>query len=165
MIKKILRWTLLILLIIFIALQFYRPARNKEAGPFAYDIENKYPMPADVKTILKAGCYDCHSNNTVYPWYAEIQPVRWWLDGHISDGKSGLNFDEFLSYRISKQFKRLADINELVKKDEMPLDSYLWIHKYAILNDEQKQKVYNWTNSVRDSIRLTYPPDSLTKPK
>ena len=122
-------------------------------------------MPEDVKTILKASCYDCHSNNTMYPWYAEIQPVRWWLDGHINDGKRGLNFDEFLSYRIAKQYKRLEDINELVKKDEMPLESYLWIHKYAKLNDQQKLTITNWANAVRDTMKANYPPDSLVRKK
>ena len=165
MVKKILRWTFWILLILFIAIQFYRPARNKATGPFANAIENKYPMPEEVKNILKASCNDCHSNNTVYPWYAEIQPVRWWLDGHIIDGKRGLNFDEYLSYPIRKQYKRMADLNELVKKDEMPIKSYLWIHKYAKLNDQQKLSLANWANAIRDSIKSNYPPDSLVRKK
>ena len=165
MIKKILRGTFWILLILFIAIQFYRPARNKATGPFANAIENKYPMPEEVKNILKASCNDCHSNNTVYPWYAEIQPVRWWLDGHITDGKRGLNFDEYLSYPIRKQYKRMEDINELVKKDEMPIKSYLWIHKYAKLNDQQKLSLANWANAIRDSIKSNYPPDSLVRKK
>jgi len=165
MLKKILKRTFLVLLLAFIVIQFFRPTKNKATGPFANDIANKYPMPEDVKTILKASCNDCHSNNTVYPWYAEVQPVAWWLDGHIKDGKRGLNFDEFLSYRIPKQYKRLNDINELVKKDEMPLNSYLWIHKYAKLNDQQKLTISNWVTSVRDSIKASYPPDSLIMPK
>ena len=165
MFKKILKRTFQVLLVIFIAIQFYRPARNKASGPFANAIENKYPMPADVQLILKTSCNDCHSNHTVYPWYAEIQPVRWWLDGHISEGKRGLNFDEYLSYSIRKQYKRMDDINELVKDDNMPLNSYLWIHKYAKLNDQQKSTISNWTNSVRDSIKANYPPDSLTGKK
>ena len=165
MIKKILRGTFWILLILFIAIQFYRPARNKATRPFANAIENKYPMPEEVKNILKASCNDCHSNNTVYPWYAEIQPVRWWLDGHITDGKRGLNFDEYLSYPIRKQYKRMEDLNELVKKDEMPIKSYLWIHKYAKLNDQQKLSLANWANAIRDSIKSNYPPDSLVRKK
>ena len=165
MIKKILRGTFWILLILFIAIQFYSPARNKATGPFANAIENKYPMPEEVKNILKASCNDCHSNNTVYPWYAEIQPVRWWLDGHTTDGKRGLNFDEYLSYPIRKQYKRMEDINELVKKDEMPIKSYLWIHKYAKLNDQQKLSLANWANAIRDSIKSNYPPDSLVRKK
>lgn len=165
MIKKILKWTFFVLLFLFIAIQFYRPGRNKATGPFANDITNKYPMPEDVKTILKTACYDCHSNNTAYPWYAEIQPVRWWMDGHIGKGKRGLNFDEFLSYRIGKQYRRLNDINDLVKKDEMPLKSYLWIHKNAKLSDEQKLTIAAWANNIRDSIKAYYPPDSLVRKK
>ena len=165
MFKKILKRTFLVLLVIFIAIQFYRPAKNKATGPFANAIENKYPVPEDVQHILKASCNDCHSNNTVYPWYAEVQPVRWWLDGHINDGRRGLNFDEYLSYPIRKQYKRMEDISELVKKDEMPLESYLWIHKYAKLNDQQKLTIANWANSIRDSIKANYPADSLVRKK
>lgn len=165
MLKKILKRTLLILLVAFVGIQFYRPEKNKATGPFTNDIANKYPVPDDVKTILKASCNDCHSNNTLYPWYAEVQPVRWWLDGHINDGKKGLNFDEFLSYPIRKQYKRLDDINKLVKEDKMPLDSYLWIHKNAKLNELQKLTIANWATSLRDSIKANYPPDSLVRPK
>ena len=110
MIKKILKWTFLVLLFIFIAIQFYRPAKNKATGPFPNNIANKYPIPADVDTILKASCNDCHSNNTTYPWYAEIQPLRWWLDGHINEGKRGLNFDEYLSYFSRKSREKNAGI-------------------------------------------------------
>lgn len=165
MLKKILKRTLLVVLLAFIVIQFFRPTKNKATGPFANDIANRYPVPEDVKTILKASCNDCHSNNTVYPWYAEVQPVAWWLDGHIKDGKSGLNFDEFLSYPIRKQYKRLDDIKELVKKDEMPLKSFLWIHKYAKLSESQKLIINNWANSLRDSIKTNYPPDSLIRKK
>lgn len=165
MLKKILKRTLLVVLLAFIVIQFFRPAKNKATGPFANAIANKYPVPDDVKTILKASCNDCHSNNTVYPWYAEVQPFAWWLDGHIKDGKRGLNFDEFLSYPIRRQYKRLDDIKELVKKDEMPLKSFLWIHKYAKLSDQQKLTITDWATSLRDSIKANYPPDSLVRKK
>ena len=163
MFKKILKRSLQVLLLSFIVIQFFRPAKNKSQGSSANDITKKYAVPQDVQTILKTSCYDCHSNNTIYPWYAQVQPVAWWLDGHIQDGKRGLNFDEFASYPIRKQYKRMNDINELVKKDEMPLDSYLWIHKYAKLNDQQKLAVAKWVEAVRDTIKANYPPDSLAK--
>ena len=165
MIKKILKWTFLVLLVAFIIIQFIRPKKNTSSEPSANAIENKYPIPEDVKSILKTSCYDCHSNNTVYPWYAEVQPFGWWLAGHISDGKKDLNFDEFLSYRIYKQYKRLDDIVELVKDNKMPIASYLWIHKYAKLDDQKKQKITDWANGLRTTIAANNPPDSLKRPQ
>jgi len=161
--KKIFKRILIALLIIFIAIQFIRPAKNRSEGISANDISTKYPVPDSVQAILKVACYDCHSNNTRYPWYAEIQPVAWWLDNHIKDGKRGLNFSEFTSYRIKKQFHRLDDINKQVKKNEMPLSSYTLIHTDAKLTEGQKLAIAAWATSIRDSIKAHYPPDSLVK--
>jgi hypothetical protein len=161
--KKIFKRILIALLIIFIAIQFIRPAKNRSEGISANDISTKYPVPDSVQAILKVACYDCHSNNTRYPWYAEIQPVAWWLNNHIKDGKRGLNFSEFTSYRIKKQFHRLDDINKLVKKNEMPLSSYTLIHTDAKLTEGQKLAIAAWATSIRDSIKAHYPPDSLVK--
>ena len=79
------------------------------------------------------------------------------------DGKRGLNFSEFTSYRIRKQFRRLDDIDELVKKNAMPLSSYNLIHTYAKLTERQKLTIYNWTATLRDTIKANYPADSLIK--
>ncbi|MBK7432510.1 MAG: heme-binding domain-containing protein [Chitinophagaceae bacterium] len=165
MFKKILKRTLLVLLLAFVVIQFFRPAKNKAEGISNNDITKLYPVPQDVQDILKTSCYDCHSNNTVYPWYAEVQPVTWWLDKHIQDGKKDLNFSEFAGYRLRRQYKKLEEINELVKKNEMPLDSYLWIHKNAKLSDAQKLTLANWVTAVRDTMKATYPMDSLVRKK
>ncbi len=165
MLKKIIKRTFQLLLLAFIVIQFFRPAKNKADGIGNNDISKLYPVPENVQVILKTSCYDCHSNNTVYPWYAEVQPVAWWLSDHIKDGKKDLNFSEFAGYRIRRQYKKLEEINELVKKEEMPLNSYLWIHKDAKLNEEQKRTLANWVQTVRDTIKATYPADSLIRKK
>ena len=165
MLKKILKRTFQILLLAFIVIQFIRPAKNKSDGISANDITKAYPVPENVQAILKSSCYDCHSNNTVYPWYSQIQPVAWWLNNHIQDGKKELNFSEFASYRIGRQYRKLDEVNKQVKEDEMPLESYLWIHKYAKLDDAQKLTLANWVTSVRDSIKAHYPADSLVRKK
>jgi hypothetical protein len=165
MVKKILKRTFQILLLIFIIIQFIRPAKNKAEGISSNDITKAYPVPENVQTILKTSCYDCHSNNTVYPWYSQIQPVAWWLNDHIQEGKKELNFSEFASYRIRRQYIKLEEVNKQVKEDEMPLDTYLWIHKYAKLDEQQKLTLANWVTSVRDSIKAKYPVDSLVRKK
>ena len=161
--KRVLKRILIILFIIFVLIQFIRPEKNRSEGISANDISTKYPVPDSVQAILKIACNDCHSNNTRYPWYAEIQPVAWWLSNHIHDGKRGLNFSEYTSYRIKKQFHRLDDINDLLKKNEMPLSSYTLIHTDARLTEQQKLILANWTGIIRDTIKAHYPPDSLLK--
>ena len=165
MLKKILKRTFQLLLLAFIIIQFFRPAKNKAEGIGNNDISKLYPIPEDVQTILKTSCYDCHSNNTVYPWYAEVQPVAWWLNDHIIDGKKDLNFSEFASYRLRRQYKKLEEINDLVKKNAMPLESYLWIHKDAKLTEQQKLTIANWVTAVRDTMKANYPIDSLVRKK
>jgi Haem-binding domain len=165
MLKKIFKRTLQILLLVFIIIQFIRPAKNKAEGISNNDISKMYAVPADVESILKTSCYDCHSNNTVYPWYASIQPVAWWLNDHIQEGKRELNFSEFASYRIGRQYRKLDEINGEVKEDKMPLDNYLWIHKDAKLNQQQKLTLANWVTTIRDTIKANYPADSLVRKK
>ena len=165
MLKKIFKRSMLVLLLAFIVIQFFRPARNNSENISAKDITKIYPVPDDVQHILTTSCYDCHSNNTVYPWYSNIQPVAWWLDNHIQDAKKDLNFSEFAAYQLRRQYKKLEQINDLVKKDEMPLDSYLWVHKDAKLNKEQKLILAGWVDAVRDTMKAKYPIDSLVKKK
>ena len=165
MLKKIFKRTFQILILAFIVIQFFRPTKNKAEGISNNDISKLYPVPEDVQSILKTSCYDCHSNNTVYPWYAKVQPVTWFLNDHIIEGKRHLNFSEFAGYAIRRQYKKLEEVNEQVKKAEMPLDSYLWIHKDAILSEQQKLTLANWVTAVRDTIKATYPADSLVRKK
>ena len=161
--KRILKIVLLVLLLVIIVIQFFRPAKNISNVVSKNDITTKYPVPDSVEHILKVACNDCHSNNTVYPWYAEIQPIAWWLNNHIVDGKKHLNFSEFTKYRIRKQHIKFDQINELVKENEMPLASYTWIHKDAKLTDRQKRTIAAWATSIRDSIFSHNPPDSFIR--
>lgn len=161
MIKKI----LLALLAVFIIIQFFRPQKNIAEGVQVNHISKLYPYPDSVKTILAKACNDCHTNNTRYPWYNNIQPVAWWLNNNVKDGKRHFNIDEFASYRIARQYKKLEECIEQVKEGEMPLSSYTLIHKDAILTDAEKQTLFSWCNAVRDSIKAKYPSDSLVLPK
>jgi len=163
--KKFFKRFFLFLLVVFVAIQFFRPAKNRSETVSTHDISTKYAVPQDVMASLKTSCYDCHSNNTNYPWYNNIQPVAWWLASHVEDGKKDLNFSEFTSYRIGRQYIKLEQINDLVKKDEMPLESYTWIHKNAILNEEQKLAIANWVTVLRDNMKAQYPADSLKRPQ
>jgi len=159
---KILKIVLAVLLGAFVVIQFFRPAKNISAVEQPYDITTKFTIPADVQPILKNSCYDCHSNNTRYPWYAEVQPAGWLLDDHIRDGKRSLNFSEFTSYRLARQYNKLEEIGDMVYDDKMPLQSYLLLHTDAKLSREQKEKVFAWVDAARAHMEALYPPDSLT---
>ncbi|HEV8079211.1 MAG TPA: heme-binding domain-containing protein [Chitinophagaceae bacterium] len=161
--KRILKIILIVLLILLILIQFIRPAKNRSESISANDISTKYAVPDSIQHILKVACNDCHSNNTRYPWYAEIQPVAWWLNNHVVDGKKDLNFSEFTKYRIRKQYRKLEEINDLVKENAMPLASFTWIHKDAVLSSQQKLAIAAWSSSLRDSIKASYPSDSLLR--
>ena len=163
--KKILKLIGIVLLVVLILIQLIHPTKNIAAIPAEHHIGKLYAVPANVEQILVKACYDCHSNNTKYPWYNNIQPVAWWLNDHIKDGKQHLNFDEFTTYPIAKQYKKLEECMNEVKEGGMPLESYTLIHKNAILTEAEKKTFFNWCNTVRNSIKLTYPADSLILPK
>jgi len=165
--KKIIKPIALVLLAALIIIQFFKPERNLSSSETiaANDISKLYPVPQEVASILKTSCYDCHSNNTHYPWYSNFQPVAWWLADHVKEGKGELNFSEFASYRIGKQYRKLEKMNSEVKEGEMPLESYTFIHGDAKLNPTQKEKLMSWASEIRDSIKAHYPADSLQRPK
>ena len=161
--KKVLKTIGWLLLIALVVIQFFHPKKNIHEGDQPNAISKKFLVSADVRIILDKACMDCHSNNTRYPWYNNIQPVAWWLNNHVIDGKKELNFDEYINRRPRFQYRRMEQTIDLVKKGEMPLDSYTWTHKDAILSEEEKTKLFDWAQSVMDSLKMQYPIDSLKR--
>lgn len=162
---KILKKILLILLIAFIAIQFFRPEKNIQTTASANDLTKHFEVPNDVQNILYRACYDCHSNHTNYPWYANVQPVAWWLDDHIQEGKKELNFSEFASFRLRRQYHKFEETVEQVKDGVMPLESYTVIHREAKLTPQERELVANWASAMMESMKGKYPMDSLVAPK
>lgn len=158
--KKYGKKILLGLLIVLAALQFVRPEKNL-SGESKNDISTKYPVPEAVAAILKPACMDCHSNTTRYPWYAEIQPVGIWLAQHVKEGKRELNFSTFTARKVAVQNHKFEEIIKMVKEGEMPLSSYTWTHKDAVLTPEQKAVITNWAQAMMDTLKQQYPADSL----
>ena len=151
--KKIIKKILFIGLIIFLLMQLYQPARNES---FEQDITANftkvYNVPKNVEAIVRTSCYDCHSNNTNYPWYSNVQPVGFFMEHHIKEAKEDLNFDEWGKYSKRKQENKLDRIVKQIKSDEMPLASYTLIHKNARLTTVQKKEVMDWISKIKDSI-------------
>ena len=140
------------LLLVFVAMQFIRPARNKSNEVQEADLIKHFNVPTKAAAILKTSCYDCHSNNTRYPWYTNIQPAGWLLANHIKDGKEELNFSEFANNSQRKQLSKLKATQNSIKDGSMPLPSYTLIHTDAKLSKESKAVILNWTSKVIDSL-------------
>ena len=138
--------------ILFIAIQFMQPAHNKSGQALPADFVKIYSIPANVEGILQNACYDCHSNNTNYPWYSNIQPMAWIMKRHIDNGKEKLNFSEFGIYSNRRQISKLKGIASQIKDDEMPLFSYKMMHSKAKLTKEKKDLIINWMNKIADSL-------------
>ena len=161
MLKKV----FLVVLFAFVVIQFIHPKKNKATGSQVNYIGNVYAVPEDVKIILAKACNDCHTNNTNYPWYTNIQPVDWWMNNHVKDGKKHLNFDEYTNRPLRFQYHKMEEIAEMVKEGEMPLDSYTWGHNEAKLTEAEKNKLLNWADAIRDSLEASHPMDSLVRKK
>lgn len=141
------------LAVILIGIQFFQPLRNQSDEVTASHIEKVYVVPQNVKAILVQSCYDCHSNNTSYPWYSRIQPGAWYMAQHIKKGKEELNFSEFGAYSARRQRNKFRAMAGQVKDGEMPLSSYTLIHRNAVLSQEDKQVLMKWFETMEDSIK------------
>ncbi|RZJ64326.1 MAG: cytochrome C [Flavobacterium sp.] len=137
---------------LLVVIQFIQPERNISIEAYPADISRIYPIPEKVQGILKTSCYDCHSNNTRYPWYANIQPGGWWLASHIKEGKQELNFNEFGMYALRRQQSKLKAIGNSIKDGTMPISSYILIHRNARLTPAEQDLILDWIEKTKDSL-------------
>jgi hypothetical protein len=150
--KKASRLTALGLAGALLGMQLVRSPRNEGAAEGPSSIVAQQAVPAPVKQILQRACYDCHSNRTVYPWYESVQPVAWWLNKHVTEGKGELNFSEFAGYGTKRAVRKLQAIADEVHDREMPLTSYLLMHRDARLTDAERALVSKWAEDLADGL-------------
>ena len=143
---------LFVVLTIFIVIQFIRPARNQSGQVLQSDISNSYSIPHDVSALLENACFDCHSSNTNYPWYSNIQPVGWLLAKDIENGKSKLNFSEIGSLSPRKQISKLQEVENRIKDRTMPLKVYQIMHPSARLTEGERRLLVDWIQKTKDTI-------------
>ena len=148
MLKKI----ILALAVLLLALQAVRPAKNLGEAEGPDSVVKRHVVPAEVRAVLQKACYDCHSDRTAYPWYAEVQPVGWWLASHVDDGKRHLNFSRFARYDAQRAAHKLDEIVDTVLARSMPLKSYTWVHRDAVLTPAEINAVADWAEALRDEI-------------
>jgi hypothetical protein len=103
----------------------------------------------EVRTLLRRACWDCHSHQTVWPWYSRIAPVSWLVAYDVDEGREELNFSRFESYDATKQRKKLGELAEEVGEHEMPLWYYLLLHPEARPSDAERERLVSWAEAER----------------
>lgn len=141
-------------LITLVAIQFVRPERNTGGSESLKPFLAETKPSKQVEAILKTACYDCHSNQTHYPWYAEVAPVSFWLNDHIEEGRGHLNFASWDRYSTKRKDHKLEEVVEMVENGEMPLESYTFIHKEADLTPAETTALLDWAKAARLSYSL-----------
>jgi hypothetical protein len=146
---KILKKIAIVLLVALVIAQFFGPEKNEGDITSVAAFMAETNPPENVRKILTESCFDCHSNNTKYPWYNNITPVNFWLDAHIKDGKKHLNFSDWSTYNLKKKEHKMDELYEEVEDGEMPLKSYTWTHSEANLTQDQIAEMVTWGKSTQ----------------
>ena len=110
-------------------------------------------IPGNLKPIIQKACYDCHSNETRWPWYAYVAPISFLIVKHVQDGREEVNFSTWDKYDLDKKLDILEEIEEKVRKDKMPLKQYVWIHKDARLTPQEKEDIIRWARNYHRLLK------------
>jgi len=144
---KIIKKILVALLIVLAAIQLWRPDKNNAEVREVSAFEKETKPNPEVITILENKCYDCHSNKTTYPWYAEIAPVSVWIADHVEEGNEHFNVSQWTSYDDKKKDHKLDELIKEVEEGEMPLESYTILH--GGITAAEKEAVLVWAKQAR----------------
>lgn len=139
-------------LILFVAIQFIRPARNHGEQAGQSNIVATFSAPDTVLSLFRNACFDCHSNDTDYPWYSTIQPVGWLIEKDIRDGKAKLNFSELGSLSPRRQMSKWQNVENRIKDGTMPLPMYQLMHPRARLTEAERQLLIDWVRKTIDTL-------------
>jgi hypothetical protein len=146
---KIIIWIIVIAILI---IQFLPVSYPKVVKENPNDLIRNSEISDEVIHILKTSCYDCHSNETRYPWYAYVAPVKWLVIRDVDLGRKDLNFSEWDNMKPRDKIKLLNAISEEIEGDNMPLLIYTITHRSASLDDEHKTLIIDWTEEMMNNI-------------
>ncbi|MEZ4853883.1 heme-binding domain-containing protein [Flavobacterium sp.] len=141
------------LVALLVVIQLFQIDKTNPVVDKNLDFINSYKPSPEIAQQIRTSCYDCHSNDTEYPFYSNIQPFGWFLANHIKEGRSHLNFSEFGTYTVKKQAHKLEEAVELIEKNEMPLSSYTSMHSSAALSDAQKKMLIEYFRAKQAEIK------------
>lgn len=160
---------LLILAVALVAAQFVPIRRDNPSSDPAKALYVSHSMPPEMHALFDHSCRDCHSNDTTWPWYSHVAPVSWMVASDVHDGRKHFNISEWGTYPEEKKVRKLGEICEQVKTEEMPDAKYTLIHRSAQLNAQQRAMVCDWVDAARKPMqtRLTNPagPNTNDPPK
>ena len=147
--KKALKWAVIVILVLFVVAQAYRPDLSGPPVDETKTMRASARLTPEVGAIFDRSCNDCHSSKTDWPWYSQVAPVSWWLKNHVDEGRRELSFSEWGTYPQRKATRKLGEICDQVQAGEMPLKSYLLLHPAAKLSDADRKAICDWTESER----------------
>lgn len=150
MTNKGLRWAAAGVAVLLVGSQLFPvdTANPPADGPMA--------MPeGEVGQLLRDACMDCHSNETVWPWYAHVTPVKFLLASHVKEGRRKLNFSTWAQRTPDRQARKLGEVADLVREGEMPEGTYTWMHPEARLTDAQRQVIVEWAEAERARLQAS----------
>lgn len=147
--KRILRYVAILVVVLLIAIQFLPVERSNPP------VTGLVEAPEEVLTTLRRSCWDCHSNETEWPWYAWVAPISLRVGQHVRMGRRHVNFTEWDSYDAEELDEAYEEIAEEMEKGGMPLSDYLLIHRDAKLTRAERDRIASWADSAR--ARLVFP--------
>lgn len=150
--KRALKVIFLLIAGAFVVMQFFGIDQSNAPIVPSETLAAAVAVPADINQILSRSCSDCHSNQTTYPWYANVQPAGWFLADHIDAGRRELNFSKFNTYDPAKKSRKLNEICDEVNAASMPLPSYLWIHRKAVISASDAAALCDWATRASDQL-------------
>ena len=147
--SKKLKNTLLGLAAVFVIMQLFQIDKTNPPVLKDQDFIVLAQPPEHLQQVLRDACYDCHSNETAYPWYTSVAPISWWIRRQINEGRKHLNFSVWAEYDAEKQDHKLEECEEEVEEGEMPLSSYTIVHGEAKLSEADRRELAEWFASLR----------------
>lgn len=145
--KQILKFVGIVIGVLFLVIQFYQPKRENPPVDQTQIIDVQLQVPDSVSTILKRSCYDCHSNETTWPFYSYIAPVSWLVSYDVIEGRKELNFSEWGKYKMKRQGRKLSEIASEIESGEMPMPKYTLVHHGAKLSEPEKTLLISWSKN------------------
>jgi len=142
--KMRVKWMLGVAVVAAMLLQLTNPARTNPPVVPAHDMLATNAPPPELAARLRAACYDCHSDETKWPWYSHVAPISWWVVGHVKDARQRLNFSEWPHDDPQRARKNWNRISDEAQSGDMPLPSYVWMHASARLSPQERERLAQW---------------------
>ena len=150
--KKITKILGYFLAVILVLIQYYPTDKPLTYANNPNGLLQNNQVPNHISSILKSACYDCHSNETKYPWYASIAPLKWLIYSDINQGREELNFSDWNTISKEEKADILDDISTIILEEEMPLKKYVLLHSEAKLSLKDREDISNWAELALENL-------------